>query len=136
MKAFVTYLFWPNPSAPSYENPKVILLFLICGALIVGSFAVKRWRKRLTNAVTKRLTKSYSPAMLWFGIVGAFLLVCRVEGISYLSMRLWWGLWFLGAIAFATLQWKLFRSRHYEIIPQARSQEDAKEKYLPKKKKR
>lgn len=136
MSDLVTYIFWPNPPAPAYGDPKVMALLLLCGALVVGSFVMKHWRKRLSNSVTRKLTRTYGPAMFWFGLVGLFLTVCRVEGISYLSMRLWWGVWFLGLIAFGIIQWKLFKSRHYEIVPQQKASQDPKDKYLPKKKKR
>lgn len=136
MNELITYIFWPNPPAPPYENSKVVLLLLLCGALVIGSFAVKHWRKRLKNSVTKKLTRSYAPAMFWFGLTGLFLTVCRVEGISYLSMRLWWGVWLIAAVAFVWIQFKMFRARHYEIVPQEKKQADPKEKYLPQKKKR
>lgn len=136
MNTLITYIFWPNPPAPSYSNPKIVLLLLVCGALVVASFAFKHWRKTLSNGVTRKLTKSYGPAMFWFGLVGLFLIICRVEGISYLSMRLWWVVWLLAVVAFAWLQFKLFKARHYTVVPKAKTPENPNEKYLPKKKKR
>ena len=131
----LSYLFWPNPPAPSYDNPKVVLILVACALMIAASFALKAWRKKLTNSVTRKLTKSYGPALFWFGLTGLFLVVCRVEGISYLSMRFWWVV--LGAVfaTFVGFQLKIFRMRHYEIIPNEHVEEDIREKYLPKKKK-
>tara|TARA_Y100000310_G_C19951035_1_gene476848 strand:+ start:120 stop:314 length:195 start_codon:yes stop_codon:yes gene_type:complete len=64
------------------------------------------------------------------------MVVCRVEGISYLSMRMWWFVWLLAIAFFVFLQVKMFRARHYEVLPNEQHIEDPKEKYLPKKKKR
>lgn len=136
MKDVLIYIFWPNPPTPSYSDPKVALLIALCVALVAGSFALKIWRKNVVNPVTRRLTKSYPAALLTFGLVGLFLLVCRVEGISYLSMRLWWGVWLVCVGVFAFIQFKLFKARHYEIIPQGPTPKDPKQKYLPRKKKR
>lgn len=136
MSELVTYILWPNPPLTTYSNPKVVVLLLLAAALIAGSFAVSRWRKSLTNAVTRKLTRAYAPAMFWFGIIALFLTVCRVEGISYLSMRLWWIVLLLAAVAFVAIQYKIFRARHYEIVPQQRVTSDPKERYLPQKKKR
>lgn len=136
MSDLLTYIVWPNPPAPSYDNPKVIFILLVCGALVIGSFAMKHWRMRLQNSVTKKLTRSYGPAMFWFGLTGFFMVICRTEGISYLSMRLWWGVWLAVALLFIWIQVKMFRARHYEIIPQEKTPENVKNQYLPKKKRR
>lgn len=132
----LSYLFWPNPPAPSYDNPKVIAALAVCGLLVAASFAVKRWRNKQSNAMTRKLTKNWGSAAFWFGVTGLFMAVCRVEGISYLSMRFLWVVWIVGVSVFALLQWKLFRMRHYEVIPQEKAEADPREKYLPKKKKK
>lgn len=132
----LSYLFWPNPPAPSYSNPKVLFVLIVCALLVTGSFACKRWRNSQKNAVTRKLTRSWSSAAFWFGIVGMFMAVCRVEGISYLSMRFLWVLWLLGAALFIVVQWKLWRMRHYEVLPQEKPAADPREQYLPKKKKK
>jgi hypothetical protein len=131
----LSYLFWPNPPAPLYNSPKVVIALLFCAVLIFGSFAVKRWRSKQTNAMTRKLSRSWANACLWFGITGFFLVVCRVEGISYISMRFWWLV--LGAsIAFYIgFQLRIFRNRHYELLPQDQQEADPRDKYLPKKKK-
>jgi hypothetical protein len=131
----LSYLFWPNPPAPFYNSPKVVIVLLVCTVLVVSSFALKRWRSAQTNAVTRKLSKSWPGAALWFGITGLFLTVCRVEGISYISMRFWWIIWGISALLFSGFQIKFFRMRHYEVLPQQAKEEDPREKYLPKKKK-
>ncbi|MBM3230794.1 hypothetical protein FJZ28_00525 [Candidatus Peregrinibacteria bacterium] len=133
MSEFFTYIFWPNPPAPAYSSPKVMLALGVCLLMVVCSFAVSRWRKGLQNPVTRKLSASWSAALLWFGLIGLFLAVCRVEGIAFLSMRLFWAVWALALVAYVLLQWKVWRMRHYEIVPQVKN-EDPRARYLPKKK--
>lgn len=135
MTNFLSYIFWPNPPAPDYTNGKVELLLAFCTALIVISIILRFWRKRLSNPVTKRLSASWPTAFLWFGLVGLFLTICRVEGIGFLGMRFWWVVWGFWLLAYVFIQVKLFRSRHYEIIPQERT-EDPRSRYLPGKKRK
>lgn len=130
----LNYLFWPNPPAPLYSSPKVIVILLICAALIVSSVIIKRWRLRHHNAVTRKLSRTWQSALFWFGIVGLFMVICRVEGISYLSIRFWWIIWGVSALLYVGFQIKNFRSRHYEVLPTQSQEEDPLEKYLPKKK--
>jgi uncharacterized membrane protein len=131
----LSYLFWPNPPAPAYSSPKVVMILLVCVVLIAASFSLKRWRSKQSSSVTRKLSKSWSRVALWLAISGLFLTVCRVEGISYISMRFWWIIWALSALLFVGFQIKMFRMRHYEVLPQEGKEEDPREKYLPKKKK-
>lgn len=84
--------------------------------------------------MTRKLTRSYSSLLFWFGVSGIFLTVSRVEGISYLSMRLWWVFWVALLLITVFVQVFLFRAKHYAVIPQGSRSEDPLEKYLPKKK--
>jgi len=102
----------------------------------VGSFALKRWRKNKKNAVTKKLSRSWPSAAFWFGLIGLFLVVSRVEGISYVSMRVWWLVWFVTMGIYVGIQIKMYSMRNYEVLPKEQSADDPREKYLPKKKKR
>lgn len=131
---FITYLFWPNPGNATYGSPKAVALLIVCALLVLGSFAINVWRKKQGNAVTKKLSKSWSTSCFWFGLVGLFLVVCRVESISYLSMRILWVVWFIGLALYTAYQVKNFKSKHYEVVPQEKV-EDPRDKYLPKKKK-
>lgn len=135
MANFFYYIFWPNPPAPDYTSPKVEMLLAFCAAFIVLSVILRIWRKNLGNPVTKRLSASWPSATLWFGLIGLFMTVCRVEGIGFLGMRFWWVVWTVSLLAYIYAQVRLFRSRHYEIIPQERAM-DPREKYLPGKKRK
>lgn len=131
----LSYLFWPNPGTTSYENPKVLLILFICGILVLASFSLKRWRLKQGNPVTKRLSRSWPKAAMWFGVLGLVLTVSRVEGIQFIAMRFWWVLWGCCFLLYVALQVRSFRVRHYEILPQE-SSSDPRLKYLPKPKKR
>ena len=85
------------------------------------------------NTRTKKLTRTWSPLFFWFGIIGFFLIACRAEGISYLSMRFWWVLWIGAGVLFFLFQYKQYVTRNYEVIPKE-SADDPRGKYLPKKK--
>ena len=135
MSEFLKYLLWPNLGTAAYDNPKVVSLLILSLCLIGFSFLIRLWRKRLKNSVTRRLSRSWASAALWFGITALILTVSRTEGISYVSMRLWWFVWALVLIIYIVFQVKIFRMRHYEKIA-TKIIEDPLVKYLPKKKKR
>ncbi len=131
--AIFTYLFWPNLGTSTYNNPRVILLLILCLLLIAARFAIAMWRKKLQNPVTKRLSNSWASSSFWFGFVGLFLVVSRVEGISYISMRIWWIVWALALLLYLAFQVRRFRAKHYEKMP-VEVVLDPRDKYLPKKK--
>lgn len=129
----IIYLFWPNPGNATYESPKAMALLILCAVMVAGALALKFWRKSLKNGVTRKLSRSWPAASFWFGLIGLILVVCRVEGISYLSMRFLWVIWGLSLLLYLYLQIRLFRARHYEVLPRD-DQKDPRLKYLPKKK--
>jgi uncharacterized membrane protein YfcA len=129
----VSYMFWPNPEAATYDNPKVIALFAVCVAFIILSVMLRMWRQRVQNPVTRRLSRSWAAAATWFGVMGLVLAVARVEQISYVSMRFWWAVWLLALIVTLVVQTKRWRSLHYQVLPQKKIN-DPREKYLPKRK--
>jgi len=125
------YWFYPNPGNVSYDSPKVLLLLAVCAAMVIGSFFLRMWLRKNATPMLKKLGKTWPGAMFWFGIVGIVLTVARVEQIQFVAMRFLWILWALGLVAFAVIQWKLFKSRYYEVVPHAKVN-DPREKYLPK----
>jgi len=134
MKAFLIYLVWPNPGNASYDNPKIQALLVVCVLLIIFSFAMRFWRRSMRNPVTKRLSRTWSPAAFWFGLIGLVLVVSRVESIGFLAMRLWWII-LAGVVAFYLfIQYKIFRARHYQQVPREFT-DDPRERYLPHRKK-
>ncbi len=130
MKLFV-YLFWPNPSGWHYTDSRVQIVLGVCFFLIVFSFAISYWRRTLKNPITKNLTKSWSSAAFWFGIVGAVLIASRVEMIQFMAMRAVLVLWFLCILLYIGFQFIQFRRRHYTVM-QRTQVIDERDKYLPR----
>lgn len=120
--------------APEYSDPKVIGVFVLCLALIVASFFLRRKRNRSGDPQFKKLSSSWPTAAAWFGGIGLLLLIARTESISYVSIRFWWVLWTLALLAYLVFQFKQYKGRYYKVVPQAR-QVSATAKYLPHKKK-
>ncbi|MDO8648958.1 MAG: hypothetical protein Q7R81_04210 [Candidatus Peregrinibacteria bacterium] len=131
----LTYLFWPNPGNTSYDNPKVMALIAAGAGFVVLGLLVKLWRRKMTNTVTKKLTRSWAGAAFWFGAIALLLVVSRAEQIQFLSMRILWFVWALALLLYGIFQWKNFRMRHYQVLPRETSY-DPREKYLPGKGKR
>lgn len=130
-----SFFFWPNPGNASYGSPKAMVLIIFCAVLIVAAVVISFWRKSLKNQVTKKLSRSWASACFWFGFTGLILIIARVEQIQYIAMRIWWLVWVVVAILYIWFQIKMFRSRHYEVIP-AQTVQDPRSKYLPKQKKK
>ena len=130
MNTFFSYLFYPNPGQMTYGDPAAIWTVVLCGALIALSFGIRLWRKRLQNAMTKKLSKTWSAASLWLGITGILLMVMRVEQIQFFAMRFLWIVWALVGAAYLLIQLRLFRSRHYQILPRV-TVADPRARYLP-----
>ena len=128
----LSYWFYPNPGGTGYGNPKVLVLIALCLLLFLASFVVSAWRKSRTNPVTRKLSRSWSRALRWFGGIGLILVIARAEGIQFFSMRILWAVWVLVCVAFIGLQMWLFRRKHYEVVPREKV-DDPREKYLPAK---
>lgn len=133
MKSFFSYWFWPNPAGWHYADSRVQMLLGICLLLVVLSFVIRVWRNAVRNPVTRTLSKSWSRAAFWIGVVGLIFAVSRVETIQFLSMRILWLLLGLFAVLYALLQLLRFRARHYSFLDRVRIV-DEREKYLPKRK--
>lgn len=134
MNNILSYMFYPNPGDASYTAPAMLAVAGIAVGLLLLSLVIKLWRGRLHNSVTKKLTRSWSSLCFWFGIVALILLVCRVERIQFLAMRFMWVLWAAGLLLALFVQFRVFRMRHYEILPRATAPKDSRSKYLPGKK--
>jgi hypothetical protein len=135
MLSLLRYFFYPNPGAASYTTPTQLGLLLLCAALVAASFGIGFWRKGVQNPVTKKLSRSWSSVSFWMGIVGAVLVVARVEQIQFVAMRFLWVLWVAVGLIYVYLQLRLFRAKHYEVLPRERV-DDPRNRYLPGKKRR
>lgn len=128
------YWFYPNPANATYGSPKAMALMIACALLVVIGIAIRVWRGRLANPITRKLSASWSSAAIWFGITGLIMVISRVEQIQFLSMRLLWVVWGVIAILYVFFQVRRYRSRHYTVLPKVKK-EDARDRYLPTKKK-
>lgn len=135
MNDILMYLFWPNPGNAYYSSPKVVALLVLLAVMIVGSFVVSYWRKNYASAAVRKVSKGWSPSLLWFGIIGLILVVSRVEQIQFLAMRVMWVVWAAFILLAVYLQMRTYRNRYYEVLP-ATQVTDPRSKYLPKRKRR
>ena len=134
MTTLFSYLFYPNPGQLTYSDPAALWTLILCGGLIVVSFGLRFWRKSLQNAMTKKLSRTWPAALLWLGIVGILLMVARVEQIQFFAMRFLWLLWAVAAALYLFIQLRLFRARHYQVMPRV-TLNDPRAQYLPGRKK-
>ncbi len=131
----LSFFFYPNPGNADYSSPKSVALIILCVLLIVAAVVVSLWRKNHKNPITKKLSRSWSTVVFWFGFTGLILVVARVEQIQFIAMRIWWVVWLALAVLFTVFQMRSFRTRHYEVLPKKVSH-DPRAKYLPGKKRR
>ncbi|MBI2636514.1 hypothetical protein HYW84_04300 [Candidatus Peregrinibacteria bacterium] len=131
--SLLSYLFHPNPGHLAYSSPSAAAVLGACTALIILSFAIKYWRRRLKNSVTRKLSRAWSSISFWFGASGLLLVVSRVEQIQFIAMRFLWAFWGMLLLFLIFLQWRIFRMRHYEVLPRVDNL-DPRDRYLPGKK--
>ena len=129
------YIFWPHPPHAAFFSVKVQIAFWICVAFVAVSVALRLWRNGIKNSVTKKLSKSWASTLQWYGLIGIVLVVARVVEAQYIAMRLWWIVWLVSLCVYVFVQVRMWRSRHYEIIP-SKTVSDPRDPYLPSRKRR
>ncbi len=135
MMNILTYLFYPNPGHLTYDSTQTLIAFAVCGGLLLVALLIRFWRARQINAITKKLSRSWSAVSFWFGVIGLVLIVSRVEKIQFVAMRFLWVIWAVLLVALVLLQYRIYRMRHYELMPRKVAPDDPRAKYLPGKKK-
>lgn len=133
--SILRYLFHPNPGHAGYPDTAIIGLFILLGALVALSIIIRLWRGRIGNPMTRTLSRSWSSAAFWFGLIGLILVVARVEAIQFIAMRFLWVLWWGSVGLYVLFQVRQFMTRHYAVVREVRSV-DPLMKYLPGRKKR
>jgi hypothetical protein len=136
LRQFLAYFFYPNPGGAAYTSRSMLVLLALCALLLLLSIGLRFWRTRLKNSMTRKLSKSWSSVSLCFGIAGVVLVVSRVEDIQFLAMRSVWLLWGVAAAVYLFFQWRIFRARHYEVLPAVVAVSDPRDSYLPGKKRK
>lgn len=129
----LSYWFWPNPGNLHYGDPNAMIAIGVSVGLIALSFLISFVRRRLGNPVTVKLSRSWSSAAVWFGVLGLVMVVSRVESILFLGMRALWVAWALALAAYVAFQVSRFRSRHYTVVRTEHAL-DPRDQYLPRKK--
>ncbi len=133
--SFLTYLFRSNPGNLTYGSPYAVAVITACVALVVASFALRQWKKGSASAMVRKLGGVWANAAFWFGISGLLLIICRIERIQIIAMRFWWVVWVVLAALFLFAQWKIFRARHYQVLPRM-MHSDPRDAYIPGRKRR
>ncbi len=128
----LSYLFWPNPGNAYYTDPKMVLLLGAGLVLVVASLCLRAWRAGMADHRLKKVSASWQTAGMWFGLVLLFLVVCRVEHIQFLAMRVLVYVWAVSLLAYVLWQLRRFKKVYFQILPRDHA-EDARDKYLPKK---
>ena len=115
-----------------YAFAFIIIMFL-------GSFILEFVRKKhIHNTSLKKVLKSIPSLMWWLAIVALLMTWTRLEGIAYISMRIWWIALALVILFFVIRTWKKYidiecKKKRFE----GRNEDaDVKKKYLPKSKKK
>lgn len=127
-------LFDPFPSASDYSDAGLLPFMMVAAALLIASFFLSRWSRANANPVTKKLSKSWPRAAFIFGFIALILVVSRAESIQYIAMPFLWVVWAVLGLLYVTLQYRVFRARHYQVL-KIEHVEDPREKYLPKRRK-
>jgi hypothetical protein len=86
--------------------------------------------------MTKVLSRSWSTASLWYGIVGLILVVSRVEQIQFVSMRVLWVAWAFFLMLYVLFQFWQFQRRHYSVERGGGVAPTDYDRYLPRAKKK
>jgi hypothetical protein len=126
------YYIDPIPST-YYQYSKVT--FAVGLIIILAGIALHIYRKKyMKDAIAKKIVKKYPWKLEIYGAILLALLFFREQGIPYLSMRLLWVIWAL-AFAYTILKNALNYKKEYEKRSKVKNKNEAKKKYLPKKKK-
>lgn len=135
MNDLLTYIFWPNPGNADYTSPKALILLLVCIVAVIAAVVLARLRGGWNNPQLKKLSRSWATACAWFGGTGLVLIIARVEEIQYVAMRFLWVIWGVALIVYLFVQFRSYRARYYEVLPNAPVHDD-RAQYLPKRKKK
>lgn len=129
----LSYLFWPNPGAVAYSDSRPLAALALCGVLLFLSLTLRILRTRAHAGPLRRFAQSFNRVALWFGVTGLFLVVARVEGMQYLTMRFWWVVWGGSLLLCSVVRFRRLRLLGYDVISSP-TPPDPREKYLPRRK--
>lgn len=135
LRPLLTLGFWFNPIAlPFLPLVGRITLVLMALFVVVGLACFALARHGIKDREMRRFLSRFSALSFWAGIAGALLYALNWQGVPFLSMRIFWVVWF-GAFGY----WKYLIMRDYLVeMPKrkaAQAERSAYEKWLPKPKK-
>jgi hypothetical protein len=116
---FLRHFLSLNPtSVAHYSSPEILVMFALAAACFVAWFLLRRWHKK-QQSLTRKLSASWSIVSFWFGVVALLLIISRVERVQVMAAPFLWLFWAVGLLAYVFVQWRLFRAKHYEVLPRA-----------------
>jgi len=124
---------------PSTDFKYVTIAFSFIIAFFLGSFILEYIRrKKLNNNSLKKALKFFPTAMWIMALIALVMTWTRLEGLPYLSMRIWWVVLLLFNVFFIYRIIKKYKNsentkKHFSARVES---QDSLKKYLPKKKKK
>lgn len=129
----LSYFFTPRPS-PDFPYTKLTLA--VFALLFLGGIAIGIYRKKfLKDEIWKKILRRYPGILVNYAVTLLILLVIRETGMPYLSMRIWWALWFV-ALLYSIARFLLTCKKQYETRAEKLKINRSKDAYLPRKKKK
>ena len=107
--------------------------------MFFGSFILNYLRKKhIQDPVLKKTVRAIPKCMRWVSLIALILTLSRLEGVPYLSMRIWWIVLLLGMITFEIINWRKYfiRTKQKEKYAGKIDENNEKTKYIPKKKRK
>ncbi len=124
---------------PSTEFEYVVLAFSVIIIFFLTSFIFHYFRKKIIeNKNFKKASNNIPSYLRWSALLMLIITWTRLEGIPYISMRIWWIVIFLVMLYLFIRVWinyVILESKQKKLSNDIKKQE-VRNKYLPKKKKR
>jgi Ca2+/Na+ antiporter len=108
------------------------ILTLFLGAFIL-TFIQKKY---IHNNSLKKVLKSVPSLMWWMAIVALVMTWGRIEGVAYISMRIWWIVMLAVIMVIVIYKWRKYTQieKRKALFKDKKDTQDTKKKYLPKSK--
>ncbi|MBI5412192.1 hypothetical protein HZA43_03380 [Candidatus Peregrinibacteria bacterium] len=115
------YYFSPVPT-PHF---RFAVIFLILGGLLILSGIMLRIyrRKGIKDEILKKMLRHYPRFFEVFGGIMILLVLIRISGVPYLSMRLWWAIFGLLFIYFVVSRLIKFKAEYHSRLERLKQNE-------------
>lgn len=132
-KNFFYFSYWFSQPDPAVSGVRALWIVIFLAMVVFGATAliIRAWRQEnATRLVLGRLASAF----FTLGLLGLLWFAFRQENVSFLSWRLWMGLWAVAAVVWfgSIVRYTIGR------IPRIKAENkerELREKYLPKPKK-